>query len=191
MMPPTTRAQNAARGRKAKASGDRFEEWVNTQHEKAKHLGIIAHVAKNEPRVKIIDGRLEYEKAGVSDYSGTLEGGRSLVEEAKSTQNGRFLQSSVTPKQQMHLTVSARAGALALLLVEFCTRGSNGLPVREQFAIPWLDVPWNIAISALGISAADVARWRVITDCYLQPYHPGGRSTSVHGVGRHRIFPRE
>ncbi len=185
-----TRAQNSARGRKAQQVGSDFESWVNTQHQNAKYLGILAHVEKNEPHAKIIGGILMYEKPGVADYSGTLEGGRALNVEAKSTQSSRFLQSGVTAKQQTHLTVTARAGALAFLLIEFRTPGP-GLLIREQFAIPWLDVPWNIATSALGISAADVARWRITTDCYLQPYHPGGASTSVHGVGRVRVFPRE
>ncbi len=112
--------RNVERGRLAKEVGGRFESWVEGQHEAAKYLGILAHVHHNEPRVKFVDGRLIYEKASVADYTGALEGGaRTLAVEAKSTATARFPLSDVTPLQQVHLGAVARAGGLALLLVEF------------------------------------------------------------------------
>ncbi len=178
-------------GRAAKAAGDQFESWLEDQHTIAMYLGIVAHVEKNEPHSKIIHGRVMYTSPGIADWTGTLEGGRSLAVEQKSTKDNRLALSAVEPKQQKHLEAVARAGGLALLVVEF----RNPPLVARQFAIPWLDVPWTVARTAKSVCAGDLAKWAVLSlgegKCYLSPYHPGGPRSSTVGGGRMRRFARE
>ncbi len=137
-------------GSRAQAAGARFEEWVEAQHVLAAHLGILAHVEHNQPHAKVVGGRLIYVKQGVADYTGTLEGGRSLTVEAKS-RSGRLLRSDIEPRQAIHLEAVARAGGLALLLVEF--RDQHKI---RRFAIPWREVPWEVLRSAesIGLESA-------------------------------------
>jgi len=166
--------------RTSQAVGAAFESWIEVQHTKARRLGILAHVYHNEPTVKRIKGELIYIKPGVADYTGTLEGGTATTyaAEAKSTSDERFQRAGIEPKQAEHLDAVARAGGLALLLVEFRI---EELPLRLRHAIPWLEVPWKTLRSAQSISAEDVAAWRIPNDpthCFLTRWHLGGPSSS-------------
>lgn len=158
-------------GRVAKEVGDRFEQWIDGQHDAAKYLGILAHVHHNEPRVKVVSGRVIYEKATVADYTGVLVGGRALATETKSTKAGRFPLSDVTPKQQEHLEMTARGGGLALLVLEFREE-----TVKHRFAIPWLDVPWEVerTAQAVYLSELKTSDWCAHPGCYLSRWHAGG-----------------
>lgn len=180
---------NSAIGREAQFVGGVFEDWINIQHDKARYLGILAHVEKTQAVAKIVHGRLIYTENGVADYIGTLEGGRSFAVEAKSRKDARLLRSEVSVKQQDHLERVGRAGGLALLLVEF-----RATDRRQRFAVPWLEVPWQVKRTAESVSVEDLAitaeirGWEADAECYLNRWHAGGRpSTPV----RHRVFARE
>lgn len=163
-------------GRKAKAVGGAFEEWIDGQHVMAKNLGILAHVAHTYPAAVYLKGILTHTKKGVADYSGTLEGGRSLAEEAKSTSAKLFPRSEVDILQARHLDTVARAGGLALLVVEF---RRTEPPLYQRFAVPWLEVPWSVQVSAVTVAAADLMQWLIAPDtCYLSRFHKGGASSS-------------
>ena len=181
---------NTAIGHTAQAVGASFEAWVEVQHDKARLLGILAHVYHNQPASKFIRGRLEYVERGVSDYTGTLEGGhaKTYAAEAKSTSDNRFPRAGIEPKQIEHLDAVARAGGLALLLVEFRV---DVLPLRLRHAIPWLEIPWKTLRTAQSVSADDVATWRIPNDptfCFLSRFHPGGPSSSTI---RRRVINRD
>lgn len=184
---------NVSIGRSAKAAGDAFEVWIETQHEIAERLGILAHIEHNEPHSRIVGGRLIYASAGVSDYTGTLEGGLSYACEAKSTSAERFPRSKIEPKQQRHLEAVARAGGLALLLVEF--RYPSTVSPPERFAVPWLKIRWQVRRTAESVGPNDLDAWPITVkpgdgDCYLSKFHPGGPRSSA-GSLRQRRFARE
>lgn len=155
------------------------------QHEKAALLGIIAHVEHNEGHTAMVHGQLIYVAPGVSDYTATLEGGRSAAVEAKSVEGDRFARSGVSDQQQKHLDAVSRAGGLALLVVDF-HRGVRHL----RFAIPWLEVPWVVKISAQSINPICLAGWEVHSECYLLRWHPGGPRSSISG-SNFRKYPTE
>lgn len=183
MSPRQKNPNRQAGGRLAKASGDAFEDWISGQHMMAKNRGILAHVAHTYPEAKYIKGTLTYVKKGVADFSGTLEGGRSLAEEAKSTKDVLLDKSQLKPKQIAHLETVARAGGLALLLVEFRQKTH---PFYQRFAIPWLEVPWTVIESAETVSALALMKWIVPPDtCYLARYHAGGPSSSPSTLRRY------
>ncbi len=177
-------------GFRAQATGARFEGWIEMQHERAAHLGILAHVEHNQPHAKNVGGRLIYTRPGVADYTGTLEGGRSLAVEAKSRM-GRLLRSDIEPRQAIHLEAVSRAGGLALLLVEFRDEHKT-----HRFAIPWLEVPWETLRSAESIGFESMrAEWLALSNpesCYLLRFHSGGaQSWGGRGVLQKRVFARE
>ncbi len=181
----------------SKAVGAAFEAWIETQHTIAERLGILAHVVHNQPTATFIGGRLIYTAAGVADYTGTLDrSGLTLAVEAKSTQADKLARSAVEPKQQQHLEAVARAGGLALLLVEF--RQPGVLRNAFRFAIPWLKVPWKIARTKENLYLDDLldSEWKirgVISDgdCYLSKFHAPGPSSNPRGHGPARRFARE
>ncbi len=178
-------------GRYKKLVGDQFESWAEGQFNHAMRIGILATWHHNEPKVKIIYGQLKYDEKSVSDYSATFETtigapGRSGAFEAKSTGGKNFSLAKISPLQQKHLEAVARAGGIAMLLVEF---RRETVPLFRRFAIPWLDIPWVTLRTAKSISADVVDRWEVAPGtCFLTSYHPGGpRSTPMPG----RKYPTE
>jgi recombination protein U len=179
---------NVKIGRIKQAVGEMFEAWVDGQHEHAQRLGIIAHVEKNEPHSKIIHGHVIYTAAGVADRTGTLEGGRSLAVECKSTKAVRFPRNDISTKQQEHLDAVARAGGLALLLVEF---RATTPPLFARYAIPWLEIPWKTLKTAESLDPADIGVWMIPPGvCYLSRWHAGGPRSSQ-AQTRRRVLARE
>lgn len=169
---------NAAIGKKSKNVGDRFEQWIESQHELAKQHGIVYSVVHNQPTTKFIRGRLIYTSAGASDYTGVLAGGRAFAVEAKSTDKERLPRASVKLKQAEQLDSVARAGGLALLLVEFRHVSVPAFPVPDiinaRFAIPWLEVPWKVLRSAESVGSYDLSDWEIHSDCYLYRFCESG-----------------
>jgi hypothetical protein len=188
----SNRARNSIRGRKAQLVGDAFEVWCDQQHEVALQLGILAHVVHNQPTAKFVGGKLIYVSAGVADYTGMMERcimyNGTFAAEAKSVDpdKKRLYRSRIEDKQAEHLDCVAKAGGLALLLVEF--RAEDGLHAR--YAIPWLDVPWTKARTADSLDENQILYYRVV-ECYLRRWHPGGPRTSNFSLVKKRNFARE
>lgn len=206
-----TRRRRSDVGRRSKELGDSFELWCATQHEKAMHLGILAHVEKTQAKARVIEGRLRYEKKGIADYIGCLEPqdaidgkcsddctatahriGRYLAVEAKSTGKDYLPRAEITDLQQAHLDAVAHAGGLALLLVHYrIAHAYSSFPSLSTVAIPWLSVPWKVKKSAESVAAEDVIEWRVAEPCYLSRWHAGGPRSSTSGGARSRKYARE
>lgn len=166
-----------ALGRANKAAGSTHEFWIDLQHAAAWREGLLAHVEKNEPHSRVVSGRVLYSAAGVADYTGTLAAGTrstslfsaraplsvldgvTLAVEAKSTSAARLARAEVKPRQAEHLGAVARAGGLALLLVEFRGADPRG---AARYAVPWAEVPWAKLRTADSVGAADLARWSVL-----------------------------
>lgn len=87
------------------------------------------------------------------DFQGTLDGGRSIVFEAKYTTTDRLKRDVLTSEQQAALERHARRGAVAAV----CAGIGN-----DFFFVPW-DV-WRDMKEHFGrkyVTAADLERWRV------------------------------
>jgi hypothetical protein len=178
---------NAAIGRTAQAVGAGLESWADAQHEFAKTVGILAHVTHNQAQANVVGGRLIYTASGVSDYSGVLDrSGVAVAIEAKTSKANALPRANVKPKQQEHLEVVARAGGLALLLVEWRLETP---PYRVRAAIPWLEVPWAVKRSAESLTMSDAEPWVIQpSTCYLERFHPRGVPTSKRHV---KVYPRD
>ncbi|HET6960148.1 MAG TPA: Holliday junction resolvase RecU, partial [Vicinamibacterales bacterium] len=167
-----------------------FEAWVEVQHEAAKRLGILAHVHHNEPKVRFINGKLQFAEKSVADYTVVLcgEGARTLAVETKSTSAARFARSEVTAKQQEHLQAVVGESGLALLVLEFRAESA-----RHRFAIPWGVVPWETRRSAEAVYLEELIAsrygWRVHPTCYLSKWHEGGPVRAVQQ--QRRRYPTE
>lgn len=174
-------------GRHAKAAGDQFEVWMEGQLDHSMRLGILACWHHNEPKVKVYNGRVNYDAKSVADYSATFEGSRSGAFESKSTSTKNFPLSEVSLLQQRHLEAVAKAGGIALLVVEF---RSAVAPLFQRFAIPWLDVPWIVLKTAKTINPSLLSQWVISPGtCFLSRWHTGGpRSSPIYGA---RNYPVE
>ncbi len=171
-------------GRAAKAAGDAWEAFVEAQHEMAKYLKVLVHVAHNQPGTKFIHGRLTHAEKSGTDFTGLLADGRTLAAECKSTV-GRLMRSEVKKLQVEQLDAVASVGGAAYLLVEFRI-GDQGY---VRFAIPWKAVPWMKLRSADSIGTEDMRpEWRFVAgECYLKP----GVKVPAGVGGKRRVFPRE
>ena len=175
--------RNVARGRAAKTAGDSFEAWVDAQHEMAKILGVLVHVAHNEPKARYVGGRLIYTARSGTDYSGVLADGKAYAAEAKSTKS-RLMRSAINKKQVEQLDAVARAGGAAYLLVEF----RHGTRMR-RYAAPWDRIEWKKLRTAESIGPEDLlAVWSIPpNECYLKR----GVQAPVVSSGRKRVFHHE
>lgn len=177
--------------RASQTSGASFESLIERHHDRALDLGIVpCKIEHNQAYSKVVGGKLIYTKPGISDYSGIVLGWfgpktcAPLGAEAKSTKKDRLPRSAVEPLQAKYLDAVARAGGLALLLVEF-----RAQDIRT--AIPWLEVPWQVLKSAESLSVADVRKeWQFSAEgCYLERCCPPERRSPP--AKARRIFPRE
>ena len=70
-----------------------------------------------------------YTKAAQPDFKGTLDGGRSIVFEAKHTDDEKIEYGRVTPEQQDKLELHHKLGAAAFVMVS--------LGLRDFYRVPW------------------------------------------------------
>lgn len=167
------RFARAAAGRAARDSGADFEAFVERHHAEALRLGVLAHVAHNEPHGRMVGGRWVMVAPGVADYTGVIfPRGRVLAVEAKS-RRGRIRLGDVEPAQRRHLDAVVRGGGLAILLVRI-VESTAAAEFQSEYAVPWVDVPWRVVRSAESVGAEDLATWVIPSDrrCYLEPFCP-------------------
>jgi len=176
--------------REAQFTGDLHEGWTITQHEVAVRLGILAHFEHSEPHTSIVRGQTMRTSAGVADFFGTLEGGRSYAAECKSIKGNRMPRNMVEKKQAEHLDAVARAGGLSLLVGAFRLDS-----VIVRFACPWLDVPWQVLQTAESVSPTVMAPWVFTASttnlCFLQRWHPGGPRSGTWSPNPKRVYQTE
>lgn len=141
-------AKNPARqaqGSISRATGEGFEAQILTACAYYRAHG-IAEIDKTPEPIKVISGRRQnasgcwsfeavFTKQAQPDFQGTIDGGRSVVFEAKATDKDRILQSAVTHEQAYAMQSHAQKGALVFVLV--CLRG------RAVYRVPW-EVWWRM-----------------------------------------------
>lgn len=142
-------AKNPARqaqGSISRATGEGFEAQILTACAYYRAHG-IAEIDKTPEPIKVISGRRQnpsgcwsfeavFTKQAQPDFQGTIDGGRSVVFEAKATDKDRILQSAVTDEQAHAMQSHAQKGALVFVLV-CCLRG------RAVYRVPW-EVWWRM-----------------------------------------------
>ena len=141
-------AKNPARqaqGSISHALGESFEAQILTACEYYRSI-CHAEIDKTPEPIKVISGRHQnssgcwsfeavFTKQAQPDFQGTIDGGRSVVFEAKATDKDRILQSAVTEEQAHAMPSHAQKGALVFVLV--CLRG------RAVYRVPW-EVWWRM-----------------------------------------------
>lgn len=134
-----------AQGSISHALGESFEAQILTACEYYRSV-CHAEIDKTPEPIKVISGRHQnpsgcwsfeavFTKQAQPDFQGTIDGGRSVVFEAKATDKDRILQSAVTHEQAYAMQSHAQKGALVFVLV--CLRG------RAVYRVPW-EVWWRM-----------------------------------------------
>lgn len=146
------------------ALGESFEAQILTACEYYRSV-CHAEIDKTPEPIKVISGRHQnasgcwsfeavFTKQAQPDFQGTIDGGRSVVFEAKATDKDRILQSAVTEEQARALESHANMGALAFVLV--CLRG------RAVYRVMWED--WQNMKELFGhkyMTAVELEPYRV------------------------------
>lgn len=148
-----------AMGRLSKYQGQHFEQQIETAcnyYRRAKAADIRKTPEPMKPLKPLGQGKFVavYTTKAQADFKGTLQGGRTILFEAKTTSTGRMEQSRVTPEQQEQLEREWRMGADTYVLCCFCGKGS--------YRIPWS--AWRRMKELFGrkyITPADVADFRI------------------------------
>lgn len=154
-----------AKGAMNRAQGLGFERLIDLSCDYYRKKG-VANIEKTPEPMKPIssggkNGRFTavYTSRAQPDYKGTLNGGRSVVFEAKSTQERMIKRERVTAAQQEALEMHHRLGALCFVLVSMA---------GVCYAVPW--EIWRDMKEQFGrkyVTADDVARYRA-------PFTAGG-----------------
>jgi recombination protein U len=151
----------AIRNKKSRSRGKEFESIIETACE----YYSLRHYAEIEktPEARQVIGRTGGRKSQMicinakkaqPDFKGTLNGGRSVVFEAKHTDEGRILASRVTDAQAELLDKHELLGALTFILVSF--------GMEEFYRIPWYD--WKRMKELYGrkyVTPSDLGEYRV------------------------------
>ena len=179
-------------GRLSQAVGASFESFLESQHDAALRLGVLAWVHHTQAVTKMVNGRLKYIAKGAADYSGVLVDARAVAVEAKTTQGERLARSEIDVLQAKHLSAVAAVGGIALLAVEFRTKTKiPTVAAHQRYAIPWLDVPWRVIRTAESLSLEDCKEeWCInFSECYLGRHVPTEKRRVV-GAPK-RVYHRE
>lgn len=146
-------------GKISKAKGQAFEKRLDAAFEEYRAQG-VASIEKTPEPMKVTrslgNGRFEafFVKKAQPDYEGTLNGGRSLMLEAKYTDKERIEQSRVKEAQVNYLNDRERLGAWCYVLAGFST--------GNVYRIPW--VVWSNMKERFGrkyVTEADLTKYRV------------------------------
>ncbi len=160
MRMPGANARNQLRGAKAQQAGEGWEAWLARQHQVARQRG-IARIRKVSPWVKILKklgmGRFMVAFTGDNgcDYLGPLRGGRTLVAEAKASDDPRLGRSAFDQHQLDDLDAAAALGALALALVQLRVDGR-----LRRFAAPW-PLNWRERGNGAGVGLEELGPWEI------------------------------
>lgn len=121
-------------GARSRAKGAAFEERLDATFAAYRRLG-TALICKTpepmRPAKSLGHGRFEafYTQKAQPDYEGTLQGGQSIVLEAKYTDDRKMLQSRVSKVQAQYMAEKAALGAACYVVAGF---GSGNV-----YCIPW------------------------------------------------------
>lgn len=132
---------NKVGGLKAKRNGTHFEMAIERACLYYKNMG-IAHIQKTpEPMKQIatINARLghfkaHYVKKAQPDFTGTLNGGKSIVFEAKNTDSTNLPFDRINKHQALDLDYHEFLGARTFLLIAFS--------IKRFYAVPWEEWKW-------------------------------------------------
>lgn len=125
---------NRVRGKVSRDHGKLFEDIIKTTCEYYAEMGIAAIEKTPEPMRplrRMDNGHFLacFEKKAQPDFKGTLNGGGSVVFEAKHTDGDQIKQSAVTDEQAKRFIQHTALGATCFVLVSFS--------YREFARIPW------------------------------------------------------
>mgnify|MGYP000911695890 CR=1 FL=1 len=151
-------------GSRSRELGRAFEERLKVACEAYRNQG-IAFIEKTPEPFAITDK--EYDKAGKfigflghfekkaqPDFKGTLQGGKSIVFDAKATENDRIPMAAVTDEQQKDLNSHSALGAECYVVVS--------LKLRTFYSVPWFT--WQHMRSIYGrgyMTMEDLSEFRI------------------------------
>lgn len=132
-LPPLPNPEIQKRGRRSRAKGKAFEDLLDKTFAYYADKG-YAQIEKTPEPMKVIrsvgQGRFLacYTKAAQPDYKGTIKGGRTVMFEAKFTENARILQDAVNEDQADYMKRSESLGARCYVICGFSTGNVYRVP---------------------------------------------------------------
>lgn len=127
--------KRSIRGRQSKIAGEHFENIIAASLEWYRLKGMAEIEKTPEPMKPLGKANSKgqflacFTKAAQPDFKGTIRGGRSVVFEAKHTDNDRIEQRAVTDEQERRLERHYKLGAFSFVLVS--------LGLQDFYRVPW------------------------------------------------------
>lgn len=150
---------NRMRGYKSKYNGARFELIIEHACSVYAHRGIAMIEKTPEPLKMIRAGRgneviAVFEKKAQPDFQGTLQGGRSIVFEAKHTSNTNIQFDRITPVQSLYLVKHAKLGAEVYVIISFKFERFFFVPYKK-----WVNL--QETLNKKSVNANDLSEYEI------------------------------
>lgn len=148
-------------GRKAKKTGEFFENLISASCNQYKNAG-IAYIQKTPEPMQPVSAvnrtrgvfKAVFTKKAQPDFAGTLQGGQSVVFEAKHSQAPRIEFKRLSPQQEQDLLAHHKLGAYAFVLVSFKAQDFYRVSITD-----WIQLRKSIGKQSLN--QADLEPFRV------------------------------
>jgi len=133
-LPPLPNPEIQKRGRRSRAKGKAFEDLLDKTFSYYAEKG-YAKVYKTPEPVRIIrsvgNGRFLacFTKKAQADYKGTIKGGRTVIFEAKYTEQDRLLQNAVDENESEYMEIHDGLGARCYVVCGFLS--------GNVYRVPW------------------------------------------------------
>ena len=134
VLPPLPNPEIQKRNRRSRAKGMAFEALLDKTFAYYAEKG-FAKIEKNAEPVRIIRNMGQgkflacFTKKAQADYKGTIKGGRTVIFEAKYTENNRIMQNAVDENESDYISEHEALGARCYVVC--------GFPTGNVYRVPW------------------------------------------------------
>lgn len=133
--------KSRVQGAKAKAAGKHFENYIekSCSYYAHKKMALIEKTPEPLKMIRRLTGNqviAVFDKVGQPDFKGTLNGGQSVVFEAKHTSSNLIEFARLQPHQLANLRLHKRLGAECFVLVSFKLNSFYRVPIEVWEALP-------------------------------------------------------
>lgn len=147
-------------GLSAKRSGEQFERLIEVSCDYYRKQGIANITKTPEPMrpIKAVNRHAGqyiaiFTQKAQPDFTGTLQGGRTLLMEAKHTSQTNIAFNRITDVQESYLNEHERLGAVCLVVISF--------NMKNFYTVPWKE--WKEIRESIGkksVNETDLSRFQ-------------------------------
>lgn len=164
---------NQMGGRKAKQFGEFFENLISASCNQYRNSG-VAYIQKTPEPMKPVSainrkrGKFQavFTKKAQPDFAGTIQGGQSVVFEAKHCEGPRIEFKRLSDQQENDLIAHHKLGAIAFVIISFKAQDFYRIMITD-----WINL--KESIGKLSLNQEDLEPYRIKNQGVFIPFLDG------------------